>query len=463
MLESGNWLTPQRSDHVGHWTKPPLTYWLVASSIGAFGMNPWAARLPMALGYLLSIWLVWRISRRLAPGTQAQAALIYATMLLPYGASQLVTTDYLLAACETLAIWAYVEACHAKKGGKAWIALMWIGFALAFLAKGPPGLLPLLVVLLVGWLVPGRHRILQLPGLVAFVAIAAPWYVAVMVDTPGLFRYFIGDEVVNRFATDQFGRHGEWYGWLLVYVPTLALGTLPWTPSLWRWARQLPASLQRWRSGDARGVEAATLLLAAWVLLPLLVFSLSRSRLPLYILPLFAPLAILAAIQRGKEGKPLPSLKLLSIWIACLIAIRLGAAFWPTHKDASDWAEAIRARTQGPVHEVMFVEDMARYGLRLHLDAEVEKIGVAPIPASTKPRFNPVYDQDLAAGLQEAAHETGTVWITRQSLWPVLRERIGSLGYVATPLGSAYQERVMFQTAPASQTDAGQGPNVERN
>lgn len=453
MLESGDWLNPKRNDDVGHWTKPPLTYWMIASSVGAFGLNPWAARLPVALCYLFCTWLVWRISRRLAPGAQAQSALIYATMLLPYGTAQLITTDYVLAACETLAIWAFVEARHGKAGAKAWIALMWAGFALAFMAKGPPGLLPLLVVLLIDWLTPGRHRMLQLSGLVVFVALALPWYVAVMLNNPGLFEYFIGEEVVNRIATDQFGRHGEWYGWIIIYAPTLLLGTLPWTPALWRWARQLPASLRRWRSADARGAEAPVLLLTAWVLLPLLVFCLSRSRLPLYILPLFVPLAILAAIQRGKEGRSLPSLKLLAIWVACLIAVRLGAAFWPTHKDTSEWSEAIRARTQEPVREIIFVEDMARYGLRLHLDAEVEKISIAPIPASVRPRFNPVNDEDLATELREAAHETGVVWICKQVAWPVLRMRILSLGHVATPLGLPYRGRVMFRTAPAPHTE----------
>ena len=106
MLDSGDWLNPRRNDEVGHWTKPPLTYWAIAASVAVFGANPWAARLPAALSYLLCVWLVWRIARRLTPGAQAQAAVVYATMLFTVGASQLITTDYLLAACTTLAMWA---------------------------------------------------------------------------------------------------------------------------------------------------------------------------------------------------------------------------------------------------------------------------------------------------------------------------------------------------------------------
>ena len=99
MLASGDWLNPHRSEDVGHWTKPPLTYWAVASSLGIFGLQPWAARLPMALSYLLCVWLAYRMARRLAPGSETTAAVAYATMLLPFGASQVVTTDIVLAAC----------------------------------------------------------------------------------------------------------------------------------------------------------------------------------------------------------------------------------------------------------------------------------------------------------------------------------------------------------------------------
>jgi len=141
MLDSGDWLNPRRNDEVGHWTKPPLTYWAIAASVGVFGSTPWAARLPIALSYLLCIWLVWRLARRLAPGAELQAGVIYVSMLLPFGASQLITTDYLLAAFQTLAMWGFVEARFADPGATGaqhagrWIALAWAGFALAFLTR----------------------------------------------------------------------------------------------------------------------------------------------------------------------------------------------------------------------------------------------------------------------------------------------------------------------------------------
>ena len=282
MLDSGDWLNPHRNHEVGHWTKPPLTYWAIASSVGVLGHTPFAARLPSALAYLLVVGLAWRTARRVAPGGERIAALAYATMLLPFAASQLITTDPFLAACQALAMHGFIEARFGDRTqARRWLALMWGAFGLAFLTKGPPALLPLLAILAFDLLRGDRerHRLFDVVGLGVFVLLALPWYLAVVQNNPGLLRYFVGDEVYNRIATDEFGRHGEWYGWLQVYAPTLLLGTLPWTPALLRSARRLPADVRGWwRNPQRRATERSWLFATLWLLLPLLVFCISRSR-----------------------------------------------------------------------------------------------------------------------------------------------------------------------------------------
>jgi 4-amino-4-deoxy-L-arabinose transferase-like glycosyltransferase len=448
MLDSGDWLNPRRNHETGHWTKPPVTYWLIAAGVGGFGRSAWAARLPIALSFLACAFMAWRIARRLAPGSEATAALAFATMLLPFGASQFVSTDFPLAALQTLAMWSYVEARFGDPPRAArWLTSMWAGFALAFLTKGPPALLPLVAVLAHEWLVPSRRTtpVLRWTQALVFVLLALPWYVAVIRGHPGLLAYFLGAEVVERFASEAFNRHAEWYGWAKVYLPTLLLGTLPWTPALWRWARTLPAGLRRWRGRRARGEDAAGVLLALWIVLPLLVFCLARSRMPLYLLPLFVPLAVVVARQRHGEGRPLPPWRSIAPWAAVLLGLKLAAAHWPTHKDASAWAREIRARAPFAVTEVVFVEDMARYGLNLYLDADIEKVSLAPVPGA---RFNPTFDQDLASELAE--HESGVVYVARQQDWAAVRASIEALGYRACLLGAPYRERMIFRVAPAS-------------
>lgn len=449
MLDSGDWLTPRRSEDVGHWTKPPLTYWAIAGSVAAFGRNPWAARLPSALAFLLCTWLVWRMARRLSPGSEDPAALAFATMLLPFGASQYITTDFVLAACECLAMYAFVESRFAApEQVRRWLLLMWTAFALAFLAKGPPGLLPLPALVVFERLQPRaqRRRLFDIAGVLLFVAIAAPWFLAVMRANPGLSRYLLGDEVVNRVATDQFGRFGAWYGWLQVYVPTLLLGTLPWTPALLRWARRLPSDVRGWRRDPQRRFDQRAWLFATlWLLLPLLVFCLSRSRLPLYLLPLFPALALLVAMQRQREGRGLPDWRWIAAWVALLLVLAAATASWKTHKDADAWAHAIRARAPGNIDRVRFVEDMARYGLHVELGAQVEKLSLLPDPHAA--RFNPVDDTDVARAL--AKHDADALWITKQENWPQAQARFATLGYRALPQGTPYQKRILFRVVPA--------------
>ncbi|KAF1721400.1 hypothetical protein CSC76_16510 [Pseudoxanthomonas mexicana] len=325
--------------------------------------------------------------------------------------------------------------------------LMWVGFALAFLTKGPPALLPLLVMAIYGWLVPRErgHRLFDSAGLAVFLLLALPWFVAVTVNNPGLLEYFIGDEVVNRVTTDKFGRHGQWYGWLVIYVPTLLLGTVPWTADLWRWAKSLPATHRAWRAPAVRDAQRADVLLALWLLLPLVVFCLARSRLPLYLLPLFVPLALLIAQRRQADGRGMPRWPRLLVWFGLLLALRLAAAWWPTHKDAGAWAEAIHDRAPGPIHEVVFVEDMARYGLHLHLGAEIEKIALDPPPRQGYAERS--FDQDLRGELTE--REPGVVWIAKRERWDELQARIVALGYRTQALGPDYHGRVIFRVRPS--------------
>lgn len=450
MLDSGDWVHPHRNDDVAHWTKPPLTYWAIAASVTVFGQNAWAARLPSALAYLACVWLTWLIARRLIPESRVAAAVMYATMILPFAASQLITTDFILAATQALALWAFVEARFGPtKTPRHWLALMWAAFALGFMTKGPPALLGLLPVLIFNWLHVSERtpRALQWSGLAVFALVALPWYLAVITDTPGLLRYFLGAEVIGRVTSNSFGRHPEWYGWLLVYAPTLALGTLPWTPALGRWARALPSNFRRWHNPASRAADQEHLFLATWVLVPLLVFCLSRSRLPLYVLPIFLPLALLAARQRQLEGRALPGWRVLTVWAVLLMGIKFAGVYWPTPQNSAAWAGELRARVSGPIREVLFLEDKARYGLRMHLGAEIEHISLER--DSHARRINPSFDEDLAEELAEGGAESGAVWICQEEDWPHMQSHIRELGFRAEALGSPYYGRIIFSVAPA--------------
>ncbi|MST00629.1 MAG: hypothetical protein EXS29_04885, partial [Pedosphaera sp.] len=75
MVESGDWLVP-RIWYVPHLDKPPMTYWLVAFSIKAFGVNEWAIRLPLALAGLSGALAAFLLARSVAGDRAARWAVL---------------------------------------------------------------------------------------------------------------------------------------------------------------------------------------------------------------------------------------------------------------------------------------------------------------------------------------------------------------------------------------------------
>ena len=380
MLRLGDFVHPMLHREHLHYTKPPLTYWAIAASVRLFGRNEWAVRLPYALAFTATGLLLFGLGKDYQPQRPWLPALVYATSLLPYGAANIVTTDTLLTLWETLAVFGFLKAYHADPGqARRYVALMWLGFGLAFLTKGPPGLLPLLAI--AAFLLARREwiwvrRVFGSWGLLLFSLVGLSWYLVLVLRKPELWSYFVEYELVARVASDVHRRHGEWYGGLMVYLPTVLVGSLPWTLLLLRRLPELRLAGGRKLRARLSQLPARWQFVAAWALIPLLVFVLARSRLPLYVLPLFAPLSLVIAAmlppsftrQRRRVG----------LWTAAvlvvLLALRGYASVMPYKKDARALAEAIAAIAAGPYRELIFVDREPRYGLSLYLDAEIEHV-----------------------------------------------------------------------------------------
>lgn len=370
MLSSGDYLHPHLEPERPHYTKPPMTYWSIALSLRLFGHNEWAVRLPYALAFVLTTWLVMVIGRQLLPPDRAWlAGLFYATSLLPALAANVVTTDTLLTLFETLAMTGFVLAWR-RPEQQRWMLLMWLGFALGFLTKGPPALLPLLGI--AGFLFwQSEHRLWKVlfapAGLLLFLIVGGFWYLLVLIDDPSLLGYFIRYEVLERIAGSAHKRHSEWYGGLKIYLPTLLIGTLPWG------VLGLISLRRKYSAGPA---VAETRLLLSWVLLPLTVFFIARSRLPFYLLPLFVPLALLVAgrlPQTWIEGCRRPWLIAGLMVTALLIALKGFAAYTPSKQDDRALSRELRSLTAAHhEHEIVFIDSTPRYGLKFYLSKDVE-------------------------------------------------------------------------------------------
>ncbi|CAN5144898.1 hypothetical protein BH11PSE14_BH11PSE14_16970 [soil metagenome] len=393
MLHSGDYVTLQRNDVALHFTKPPVTYWAIAASVHSLGRNEWAVRLPMALAYILSILLVYDLGRRFVPTRPWLPALVFATSPVVFLAANSVNTDTVLAATETLAMACYVRERFAG-GRRLWLDAMWAGFGLAFLTKGPPALLPLLVVLAFEASGPDRwsrlRRVFGRPiGLLAFAIIGFTWFAMVIRLHPGLLDYFLGHEVYARIATAELRRFPQWYGPFVVYLPTLVLGTLPWL------LLALPRLSERWRT-DRVLQDPQLRFLWIWFALPLLVFCLARSRLPLYVLALFVPVSLLIARALSGLRFSRVGVVLVGMWIVLLLGVKLGAAMWVSDKDGRVFADKLRPMLPGKPDQILFVEDMTRNGLNLYFDSRIYRISFKHQPRMMS---DSSYDETVAESL----------------------------------------------------------------
>jgi 4-amino-4-deoxy-L-arabinose transferase-like glycosyltransferase len=383
MLESGDWLVPTVDGEHPHFTKPPVTYWALASSFALLGQNEWAARLPSALAYVGTGLLVFGLGRRFCPRRPWLPALVWSLSPAPVIAANIISTDPLLAFFDTLAMYAFVEArARAPAQAGRWYTLMWLGWGLAFLTKGPPALLPLLAALVFVACHdrPRLRGVFVPPGLLLFAVVAFTWFGILVARHPGLLGYFLGHEVYNRVFTAAHDRNAHWYGAFEVYVPVLALGMLPWS-ALALTAAGGPRGAWNAFRDRLRRRDPDWLLLAWWLLLPLAVFFLARSRLQLYVLPLFVPLALMTA--RALAQWPRLSARGLA-WTAVLTAVALIAlkgtiSYIHYDRDARAIGAEIEALLQGrSVDGIVFVNMRPFYGLNIYLEAPVDGLDVGP-------------------------------------------------------------------------------------
>ncbi len=293
-----DWITPTLFGQV--WLeKPALYYWLAMLSYKAFGVHDWSARLPSAGFALAMVWAIYLHMRRFRFGAQLDAALITASCAAVIGFSHGASTDMQLAAPFVIGMLGWYAWFETRR--KLWLLDFYLFMALGTLAKGPvaPGLAALVIVL---FCILRRERrlilkTLWIPGILLYLAVALPWYVAVQRANPQFLKIFLLQHNLERFSSNLF-QHAQpfWY-----YLPVLLLSLLPWVLfsliALWdalRDALHPSRPSERTAHSEQMG-DAFPLFLLLWALVPILFFTISRSKLPGYILPAIPACTILTA------------------------------------------------------------------------------------------------------------------------------------------------------------------------
>jgi 4-amino-4-deoxy-L-arabinose transferase-like glycosyltransferase len=315
MMERGAWWTavvegqPYRN-------KPLLFPWMIAALSLAHGqVTEWTAQLPSAVAAIAAALLTFLLGDRLF-GRRAGlwAALMIATSASFFIHSQLVLPDMLVLAFATASLYAFWRAMSEPGNARALVGFYGaLGFAV--FAKGPVGLLPLLVVIV--WLLTehrlrGLGRLWSPAGIVVFTAVTAAWLLPFLAS-----------------GSRSFGKNVVWEDWLAWYLAWPAprrilaflgdafVGFLPWTLLL---LLALPPALR------ARRDPAVRFALLSFAV-PLLVVIFSRARLVRYLLPVYPAAAFLAAWWADTRGTERTTLARVLGWVALAAALGAAAAF----------------------------------------------------------------------------------------------------------------------------------------
>ncbi|HSD27679.1 MAG TPA: glycosyltransferase family 39 protein [Vicinamibacteria bacterium] len=344
MQRAHEWVTPTLQGQP--WLeKPALYYWLAGAAFTVLGENEAAARLPSVLAGLLLVGATALFGAR-AFGRAAgmHAGFILATALLPFAYGRAAAMDMLVAATLTAGV-GLVGLRFLGQAGPLAVPAAALFLGLATLAKGPIGLLlPGLVVL--AYLVACREgrsvrELLSPRTIAAFLVVAAPWYVAIGVaEGRAFWDVFLLNHNLQRFTSTVHNHPGPFF----YYVPVLLAGLFPWS------GLTLPAI-----SGLAPRTSRADLFVVLWLAVPFAFFSLAGSKLPGYILPCLAPLAVLMgrAAARLVRGEPAPAwsgaraVAVVGLVLAAAVAalpaalLRLRDPAWTAAIPLALWAVAV--------------------------------------------------------------------------------------------------------------------------
>lgn len=396
MSVEGHWLVP----HLGgrpHLTKPPLTYWMVAASQAAFGGSEWASRLPIGLCALATVIVTALCARSMfGPRAGIFAAWLQALALVPLAASNVVTTDTPLSLFEAGAFWcAWPLLTHQLDRGsqRRWQIGFYVFLAAAVLTKGQAGLIVLAglaLFLLRNWS-EVRVRALWSPlGLVLFLAIVLPWPLYVLVHVPHAVQVW-REEIITNVLEESDHAFPRW-GWLAL----LAFGSFPANVGVFM-------DLRHWRQSRDESDRLARGYLACWIVGPLLVLSLQKTRLALYVLPLFPALSIWGArgLERawaraaaaGRSPRRIASVVVIVYALVCLAGKLYYGATAETRearRTFSGVAAIIRHAAEGDTKDtvVYTTEGRLGYGLMYYLNSSrLVRIGMkSPTGEELPPR-----------------------------------------------------------------------------
>ena len=287
-----DWVTPRLFGEP-FLEKPPLSLWLDAGAIRAFGSTPWAVRLASAVAGLFSVMLLFAMLRRFGrPNAIAwMAGILLATMASYWSNVRGVGEDALLALGVSMALLAFFQGHRQASVGNA--LLFAAGIAIATLSKGVLGLaMPGVVIFayllaesvldrqlkVSDWLRPGLLTLLGLVPLMIWLAVLYQ-----RGGAPALAQVLLTNSV-GRFSGSfvEAGHYEPFY----YYLAKLPQAFLPWNILVYLGLRHFRKSLM---------ANRYLLFFSLWVLAQFVMLTLASSKRTVYLMSMTPAAAVIAA------------------------------------------------------------------------------------------------------------------------------------------------------------------------
>jgi len=404
MMAKDSLFIPYLGEHEIFLDKPPMIYWGIIAGLKLFGNSEFAMRFFHGLCFVLTSLAVGSLSYSMFKDRWLSllSSLIYATMVIPFIAANFVTPDTILTLWTTLSALCFWKSV--KSNGKiqiTWQMLLCGAVGLGFLAKGPAVFIPcggMFVFLLV------RKEVFRyflspwlLLGVLIFLVTGLSWYIWVGFKIPGAFSYFIDNQVLGRLITEKYNRNPGLTG-AFIYIPVLVFGSLPWSAIWLEKKGMIKSSLLNKQWWKELQKKTEILFILCYFFVPLVILCLASSKLGLYALPIFVPLAIATAKLWIRKAPAIDSLlfpgllkgyvrpiKLVGCWVFLLLISKLALAYYPTHNNMRALWSQIRKYLPSGNYELCTIDERAD-GLLFYGADEVEHLtGKSdPYPTFTK-------------------------------------------------------------------------------
>ncbi len=321
MIEQGNYIVPF-CDYLPRFDKPILFYWFEVLAFKVFGVNEFAARIPSVIAGSGIVYLAFLLGNLHGIGLLSAAIIASSTAIFLF--SKIAITDmtlcFFISGALVFFYLAYYEIVSQKQKfafkervSSKYLLISSLMMALGVLCKGPIAVvLPILVI--IGFLIYKRNFknfILDswlelLIALVIFVIVSIPWYISVDLATKNSFTQdFFIDHNVNRFTAVHTNHSAPiWF-----YIPVILLGFFPWSFFLIQAFIKANSGKKFTLNSEDYKIRDTIAFSTIWSLVIFIFFTLAKTKLATYILPIFLPLGFITASFWNDKFKTNPTSK----------------------------------------------------------------------------------------------------------------------------------------------------------